>query len=282
MNEFGQKIKKIRKDRGLTQQEFADSLGYAHKSTINKIESGLEDMSYQKILLLIKEYMLDAKELFDNPEEEIGKIDELMEKSKKPKHDACIVYIHGLYGSSGESSFYDFLSSKYDVLGLDYADGNPWEVKDSLIYEFLELTKGYKEIYVIGNSIGAFYAYHYLATYRIKAAFFISPVTNMKSLIEGLMEKHRISLDKLEEERFIPLSDGRTLSYDFYLSLGEEIWNVKTHILYGEKDKVVSQESLIEFVTNHHCSLSIMKNGEHYFHTPRQLNYIRKWITEYL
>ena len=47
MNDFGQKIKKIRKDRGLTQQEFADSLGYAHKSTINKIESGQEAMSYQ-------------------------------------------------------------------------------------------------------------------------------------------------------------------------------------------------------------------------------------------
>ena len=49
-NEFGLKIKKIRKDRGLTQQEFADSLGYAHKSTINKIESGLEDIIFQEPL----------------------------------------------------------------------------------------------------------------------------------------------------------------------------------------------------------------------------------------
>ena len=70
MNEFGRKIKRIRKDRGLTQQEFADSLGYAHKSTINKIESGQEDMSYQKILVLLKEYMLDAKDLFDDSSNE--------------------------------------------------------------------------------------------------------------------------------------------------------------------------------------------------------------------
>ena len=64
-NEFGQKIKNIRKSKGLTQQEFADSLGYAHKSTINKIESGQEDMSYQKILILLKEYMLSPNDLFD-------------------------------------------------------------------------------------------------------------------------------------------------------------------------------------------------------------------------
>ncbi len=44
MNDFGKRIKK-RKERGLTQQQFADSLGYAHKSTINKIESGIENMS---------------------------------------------------------------------------------------------------------------------------------------------------------------------------------------------------------------------------------------------
>ena len=80
MNDFGKRIKKIRKDRGLTQQQFAESLGYAHKSTINKIESGVEKMSYQKILVLIKEYALSAGELFgdDNnkiePKENINKI----------------------------------------------------------------------------------------------------------------------------------------------------------------------------------------------------------------
>lgn len=80
MNDFGKRIKKIRKDRGLTQQQFAESLGYAHKSTINKIESGVEKMSYQKILVLIKEYALSAGELFDDdnnkiePKENINKI----------------------------------------------------------------------------------------------------------------------------------------------------------------------------------------------------------------
>lgn len=38
MIDFGKRIKK-RKDRGLPQQQFVDSLRNAHKFTINKIES---------------------------------------------------------------------------------------------------------------------------------------------------------------------------------------------------------------------------------------------------
>lgn len=189
MSDLGQKIKKIRKDRGLTQQEFADSLGYAHKSTINKIESGQEDMSYQKILVLLKKYMLSAKDLFDDPDEEFKRIDELIEESKKQKHNSCIIYIHGLYGSASESDFYSFYTNKHDVIGLDYKDGNPWEIRNKIINEFSEISKKYKTIYVVANSIGAFYTYSYLYNFKIEKAFFISPFVNMKQMIEKMMKK---------------------------------------------------------------------------------------------
>ncbi|MBQ6920509.1 MAG: helix-turn-helix domain-containing protein [Bacilli bacterium] len=282
-NKFGQKIKKIRKDRGLTQQEFAESLGYAHKSTINKIESGQEDMSYQKILVLLKEYMLDAKDLFDNSEKEIERIDELIEESKKLKHDSCIIYIHGLYGNSGESDFYSFYTNKYDVIGLDYKDGNPWEVKDKIIHEFSEISKRYKNVYVIANSIGAFYTYMYLSEFNIKKAFFISPLINMKEVIEGLMKQYNISSDALKTRKIINLDNGQTLSYDFYESLKEkDNWDIKTYVLYGEKDKLIDQKTIFNFISSHNSSLTIMKNGEHYFHTPGQLKFIKKWINDIL
>lgn len=282
-NEFGNKIKKIRKDRGLTQQEFANSLGYAHKSTINKIESGQEDMSYQKILVLIKEYMLSAKDLFDDPEEEFKRIDKLIEESKKPWHDSCIIYIHGLHGSASESSFYSFYSNKYDVIGLEYEDGNPWEVKEKIVKEFSEISKKYKTIYVIANSIGAFYAYRYLSTFKIEKAFFISPLVNMKQTIEKLMKQNKISLEMLKEQKEISIDVEQILSYDFYMSINEEDdWKIKTHILYGEKDKTVDKDSIFSFIAHHNSSLTIMKNGEHYFHTPGQLKFVKKWINEYL
>ena len=80
MKELGNKIKKLRKELNLSQQQFAESLGYTHKSMINKIELGKCDMSYDKILRLLKEYNLNASEFLD--EEEIKKnnekIDELL------------------------------------------------------------------------------------------------------------------------------------------------------------------------------------------------------------
>ena len=87
----------------------------------------------------------------------------------------------------------------------------------------------------------------------------------------------------LKEEKEITLNDGQVLSYNFYLSLNEEDnWDVKTHVLYGEKDKLVGKEAIFDFVANHNASLTIMKNGAHYFHTPGQLKYLKKWINEYL
>ena len=62
---IGPKIKKLRKSRSLTQKQLSDSLGYKDKSMIAHIEKGDSDMTYEKILLLLRTYALDANELFD-------------------------------------------------------------------------------------------------------------------------------------------------------------------------------------------------------------------------
>ena len=53
-NTFGDKIKKVRLEHGMSQEEFAKELGYTSKSTVNKIEKGVNDMSQDKLELLIK------------------------------------------------------------------------------------------------------------------------------------------------------------------------------------------------------------------------------------
>ena len=65
MNELGKKIKEIRKKKGLSQDAFAKELGYNSRSTINKIEKGINEISYDKLMLLIKKYELEMDELFD-------------------------------------------------------------------------------------------------------------------------------------------------------------------------------------------------------------------------
>lgn len=65
MNKLGEKIKEIRLKEGLSQDAFAKELGYNSRSTINKIEKGINEISYEKLMLLIKKYEVSMDELFD-------------------------------------------------------------------------------------------------------------------------------------------------------------------------------------------------------------------------
>ena len=65
-NKLGNKIKEIRLENGMSQEEFAKELGYTSKSTINKIEKGVNEISYDKLELLIHKFDLEVNELFDN------------------------------------------------------------------------------------------------------------------------------------------------------------------------------------------------------------------------
>lgn len=87
---IGPKIKAFRKRRDITQAELAKSLGYSHKSVITHIEKGESEMSYEKILLLLRTYAADANELFD-----VQHIDKLLEehdkfKKEETKKNACM------------------------------------------------------------------------------------------------------------------------------------------------------------------------------------------------
>ena len=275
---IGPKIKEIRTSRNLNQRQFADSLGYTNKSMITHIEKGDSDMTYEKILRLIRVYELDANDLF-----EVEHIDKLIKENEidKRRDRSVVVYIHGLHGSASEINDYSYLSKEYDLSGLDYKDSNPWELENFIKDEFEKLTKNYKEVIVIANSIGAFYAYSYLSNFNIKKAFFISPIVNMFKIINDLKEENKISDDELIEKKFITLKSGETLSYDFYKKTKnfKDKWKVPTKILYGENDNLVDIKDITSFLANHpNSELTIKKNGEHYMHTEEDLKFIKKWI----
>ena len=61
--EFGKKLKNLRIRNKMSQQAMADSLGYTSRSTINKIEEGINEMSYDKIVRLMDLYGLSRPEL---------------------------------------------------------------------------------------------------------------------------------------------------------------------------------------------------------------------------
>lgn len=44
-------------------------------------------------------------------------------------------------------------------------------------------------------------------------------------------------------------------------------WNVPTDILYGSADNLTSIDTIMDFAQAHHVSITVMENGEHWFHT---------------
>lgn len=66
---IGEKIKEIRIQNNLTMDELAKELGYSSRSTIKKIESGINDISYEKLLLLLKKYKISMDEFVENDNE---------------------------------------------------------------------------------------------------------------------------------------------------------------------------------------------------------------------
>ena len=49
MSKIGENIRRLRIARGLTQEELAQRVGYTSKSTINKIEQGVNELTQNKI-----------------------------------------------------------------------------------------------------------------------------------------------------------------------------------------------------------------------------------------
>ena len=275
---IGLKIKELRRQKNLTQTDLANSLGYSDKSVISHIEKGDADMTYEKILLLLRTYALDANELF-NVKEIDGKLEKW--RMSQRQHKKVVVYIHGLNGSYKEAEDFSYLKDEYDLVGLNYKDGNPWEVGTYVKEEFEKLTRNYQEIIVIANSIGAFYAYEYLSNFTIKHAFFISPIADMGQIIFNLMMEYKVDKNDLKEKKEIKLDNGQTLSYEFYEHVinYKDNWSIPTDILYGDCDELVYIENIADFLANHpNAKLTIKKGSEHYFHTNEEKEFIKNWI----
>ncbi len=104
---IGKKIKKIRENNKLSQDEFAKSLGYKDKSMVSHIEKGDSDMTYEKIQLLLKVYNIDANELFDYGEQNIdnsnqhSRTEMLIGKEGLKKLQSTKVLLFGIGGVGG-------------------------------------------------------------------------------------------------------------------------------------------------------------------------------------
>ena len=191
-----------------------------------------------------------------------------------------VIYVHGKGGTAEEAKHYQPLFAESDVIGFDYKSQYPWEAKNEFP-DFYDLhSKGYDSVVLVANSIGAFFSMNALAEKKISKALFISPVVNMERLIMDMMILSNVTEDELCSKKEISTVFGETLSWEYlrYVRKNPIKWNIPTCILYGANDNLTSIETVSVFAEQTGAILTVMKDGEHWFHTDKQMEFLDNWI----
>lgn len=203
------------------------------------------------------------------------------------------LYIHGQGGYKEEAEMFSKIVNQYgwQVLSIDLPEHgerkneinsfDPWHVVPelSMIMEYAK--SRWEKISLFANSNGAWFSMLSFEKENFWNCLFVSPVVDMKKLIAKMMNWANVSETQLEKERIIPTDFGQTLSWEYWqYVLAHPIlkWKIPTKILYGEKDHLVDRQIIEEFAYKFNCDLTIMENGEHWFHTKQQLDVMHKWI----
>lgn len=192
----------------------------------------------------------------------------------------AILYIHGKGGSYKEAELYRKNCIGYEIQGVDYEVDFPWIVETKIKTAYDMLHKSYDKVYIIANSIGAYFAMNTLKSCEIEKALFISPIVDMEKLILDMMTWANVTEPELYKQGEIETAFGETLSWKYlsYVRTHPIIWSIPTEILYAGNDHLTSRQTIEKFVMEHNANLTTMINGEHWFHTTEQLAFLDAWM----
>ena len=146
------------------------------------------------------------------------------------------------------------------------------------------------KISLFANSMGAYFSMAALEIQaqeglRPEACYFLSPIVDMKLLIEQMLAWSDISLKQLEAEGEITSASGQVFYWDYYCFAAEHpvtAWEVPTFILCGSSDVLSGPEVNAAFAERFHCGLEVLPGGEHFFHTEQQLGAYEDWLQRHL
>ncbi|WP_028973913.1 alpha/beta hydrolase [Spirochaeta cellobiosiphila] len=209
--------------------------------------------------------------------------------------DKIFIFVHGRYSNKESAESFSEIVTKngYQVLSFDLPEHGERKNEEyscnlkngvhdlKIIYDSIK--EKYKELSLFACSLGAYFSLVAYSEILFKKCLFLSPILNMERLIQNMMKWSNINEEKLEEEKEIDTSFGEKLSWEYYNYVKEhpiKKWNSPTSILYGESDNLTEIDILNTFAKKYDCHVEIMKNGEHYFHTPEQLKFLNSWITK--
>lgn len=203
------------------------------------------------------------------------------------------LFVHGKQGSKQDAELLAqvVVPEQYQVISFDLPEhGDRKEEHYSLtiqnavhdigkIYNWVSLH--YSAISLCAYSLGAYFSLSAFQKHKFDICLFLSPILAMETLIKNMMLDAHITEMQLEREQIIPLNYGETLSWDYLQYVRQNpiiAWDSPTYMLFGEHDHLTDRKSIEEFIARIPCTIDIMKNGEHFFHTPAHIRYVTEWI----
>lgn len=202
------------------------------------------------------------------------------------------LYIHGQGGCKEEAEVFANIACRHgwQALSIDLPEHgdrksesdsfDPWHIIPELsaVMEYAKCRWGH--ISLFASSIGAWFSMLSFGNEQIKNCLFVSPVLDMKQFISNMMNWANVSEARLKQELFIPTSFGQTLSWEYWeYALNHPItkWKAPTQILYGGNDNLIEHDIVERFTHKFNCDLTVMENGEHWFHTEQQIDVLCRW-----
>ena len=209
--------------------------------------------------------------------------------------DSAYLFIHGKCGCKEEAEdFADIVCGRgWQVLSIDLPGHgerkdvtdsfDPWHVIPELKAVMQYARQRWAKIALRANSIGAWFSMLSFQDEPLEKCLFVSPLLDMEKLIRNMMRYAEVSEARLEKEQTIAASFGETLSWR-YLEFAKRNpitrWTPPTAILYAGHDDLTDRATVEGFAKRFNCSLSIMEDGEHWFHTEEQLKALHKWTEQ--
>ncbi len=212
--------------------------------------------------------------------------------------DRMILTVHGSHSSKIDDCIWvlaeEATQCGYRVLSFDLPQHGErvYETEPCMVQECVrELTDLYRfaqqmssQVSVFGCSMGAYFSLLAFADQPIERAWFLSPVTDMGRIIRNIMGYCNITQEELKKLQTVQ-TPFETLYWEYFQYVKEHpitSWKHTTFILRGEKDTLSEYESVAAFAKCFGCDLVEQKGGEHWFHTPEELDYFRVWLRERL
>ena len=255
MSKLGDKIKEIRINEGLSQEAFAKELGYTSKSTINKIEKGINEISYDKLMLLIDKYNLTLDQIFENSSNNIA----------LPKNTNSNLYISFSARSNGNSeNIIKYMMNDFDTF-ISFKDLfiNPC---NKCNYECMTINKckyRYDDIYhLLNNSIMYNKIIFVVPMYcGNPSSLYFTLMERMQDYFNNNEENYTLFVNKLhiigiygsneEAPFFIPLISSILDNIDKCLPIQRHKYEIKMN------DSVIKNKYILSLIDNYKIKMGL-------------------------